>query len=156
MRRAAGWEEDSPLSAASRAMLIVEARGHTDTHRGLTAVKDARLPTRSLSSSASHFLSSIICSFCLRRVSCICCRSLCHSRWASSRLLASTRRISPSYPAGSGGGGGGGRKHTHLRRRAAFKTPVSLACGVHLTPTLRRRGDLTGSGSVFAESKGAW
>lgn len=78
-------------------MLNLEAGGHTDTHRGLTVVKDARLPTRSLSSFASHFLSSIICSFCLWRVSCNCCRSLCHSRCASSLLLASTRRISPSY-----------------------------------------------------------
>lgn len=87
----------------STATLHLEAEGHSDTERGLTKVKDALFPTSSLSSFFSHFLSSIICSFCWRSVSCICCFSLCHRRWASSLLLGSTRGNSLSYKYSGGG-----------------------------------------------------
>ena len=88
---------EAPFSVVSRATVNLEAGAHKDTDRGSTTVKDALLPTRSLSSFSSHILSSIICSFCCWRVSCICCRSRCHRRWASSRLFASTRTNSPSW-----------------------------------------------------------
>lgn len=88
---------DASLSVASRATLIWGARGHKDTERGLTKVNDALFPTRSFSSICSHFLSSIISAFCRRRVSCMFCFSLCHSRWASSLLFGSSLGNSFSY-----------------------------------------------------------
>lgn len=62
-----------------------------------TKANDALVPTRSFSSFSSHFLSSIISSFCCRSVSCMICRSFCHNHWASFLLFGSTRRNSLSY-----------------------------------------------------------
>lgn len=150
--------KDASFSVASRATLNSE--WHRDTERVLTKVNDALLPTRSLSSFASHFLSSIICSFCWRRVSCMCCRSLCHRRWASSLLLASTRTNSPSwYHRGIPGE----RRINMAESLNAFFSVAGFINIEHvahnrvfLTPMLRRRGDLTGNARVFMESTGDW
>lgn len=88
---------DALFHVAARGTFNSGAGGHRDTESGLTKVNDALFPTRSLSSFSSHFSSSFICSFCLRRVSCMRCLSVCHSRWASSLLLGSTRGNSLSW-----------------------------------------------------------
>lgn len=88
---------DASFHLAARATWNLGAGGHRDRESGLIKVNDALFPTRSFSSFCSHFLSSIISSFCLRRVSCLFCLSLCQSRWASSLLFGSTRKNSLSY-----------------------------------------------------------
>lgn len=85
------------FSSASRGTMNLSAEGHKDTDSGWTKANDALVPTRSFSSFSSHFLSSIISSFCCRSVSCMIWRSFCHNHWASFLLFGSTRRNSLSY-----------------------------------------------------------
>lgn len=141
-------EWTSGLISASRAKLNLGAGQHRDTERGLTKVNDALFPTRSLSSFSSHFLSSIICSFCWRRVSCMCCLSVCQRCWASSLLFGSTLVNSLSWEKKW--------KHFTYSDVALVSELTQAQTGDFLTPMLRRLGDLTGRARVFVESIGDW
>ena len=97
--------------------------------------------------------------------------SLCHRRWASSLLFGSTRGNSFSWNERIKGMSQGARASTYRRwcfsviglstleqvRILTHKQKLRpLACGVFLTPMLRRRGDRAGSASMLMESTGDW